>query len=110
MDAGAFVAPILTHGATEFIGTATFSALASEPARTDLFGADEVSPHTDLAKTTDLVLVVPATAHLLAAYATGASGDLLTATLLATRAPVVVCPAMHTEMWSIPPCRRTWPP
>lgn len=102
MDDGAFVSPILTHGATEFIGAATFSALASEPTRTGLFDSAEVSPHTDLARTTDLIVVVPATAHLLSAYATGASGDLLTATLLATRAPVVVCPAMHSEMWLHP--------
>lgn len=102
MDAGAFVSPILTRAATEFVGAATFSALASEPARVGLFDSPEVSPHTDLAKTTDLILVVPATAHLLSAYATGSSSGLLTATLLATRAPVIVCPAMHTEMWQHP--------
>jgi phosphopantothenoylcysteine decarboxylase/phosphopantothenate--cysteine ligase len=99
IDDGAEVSPILTHTATAFVGAATFSALASEPARTELVGGPEVSPHTRLAKSADLVLVAPATAHLLSAYATGSSGDLLTATLLATRAPVVVCPAMHTEMW-----------
>ncbi len=49
-----------------------------------------------------MVVVVPATARLLGAYAAGISDDLLTATLLATRAPVVVCPAMHTEMWEHP--------
>lgn len=102
VEEGAFVSPILTHGATEFIGAATFSALASEPARTELLGGPEVSPHTSLAKSTDLIVVAPATAHLLSAYATGSSGDLLTATLLATRAPVMVCPAMHTEMWEHP--------
>ncbi len=99
IDDGAYVSPILTHTATAFIGAATFSALASEPARTELVGGPEVSPHTQLAKSADLVLVAPATAHLLSAYATGSSSDLLTATLLATRAPVIVCPAMHTEMW-----------
>jgi len=99
IDEGAYVSPILTHTATEFVGAATFSALASEPARIELVGGPEVSPHTQLAKSADLVLVAPATAHLLSAYATGSSGDLLTATLLATRSPVVVCPAMHTEMW-----------
>jgi phosphopantothenoylcysteine decarboxylase/phosphopantothenate--cysteine ligase len=102
VDDGAYVSPILTHAATEFIGAATFSALASEPARTALLDGPEVSPHTHLAKSADLVLVVPATAHLLSAYATGSSGDLLTATLLASRAPVMVCPAMHTEMWEHP--------
>jgi phosphopantothenoylcysteine decarboxylase/phosphopantothenate--cysteine ligase len=96
---GAFVSPILTHGAQEFIGAATFSAIASEPARTSLFGGPEPSPHTDLGQQADLVVVAPATAHLLAAARAGLSEDLLTTTLLATRAPVLVCPAMHTEMW-----------
>lgn len=106
VDEGAFVSPVLTRGAQRFIGAATFSALASEPARTGLFDSPEASPHTRLAKVADLVLVVPATAHLLSAYATGASGDLLTATLLASRAPVMVCPAMHTEMWEHPAVRE----
>ena len=62
---------------------------------------DEASPipHTRLGQQADLVLIVPATAHTLARYAAGLSDDLLCATLLATRAPVIVCPAMHTEMW-----------
>ena len=102
VDAGAFVSPVLTRGAQRFIGAATFSALASEPTRTELFGGPEPSPHTRLGQSADLVLVAPATAHLLSAYATGSSSDLLTATLLATRAPVMVCPAMHTEMWEHP--------
>jgi phosphopantothenoylcysteine decarboxylase/phosphopantothenate--cysteine ligase len=102
VDAGAFVSPVLTRGAQRFIGAATFSALASEPTRTELFDGPEPSPHTRLGQSADLVLVAPATAHLLSAYATGSSSDLLTATLLATRAPVMVCPAMHTEMWEHP--------
>ncbi|MBS1847005.1 MAG: bifunctional phosphopantothenoylcysteine decarboxylase/phosphopantothenate--cysteine ligase CoaBC [Actinobacteria bacterium] len=102
VDDGALVSPILTHAATKFIGAATFSALASEPARVDLFDGPEPSPHTHLAKSADLILVVPATANLLASYASGAAGGLLTATLLASRAPVMLCPAMHTEMWEHP--------
>ena len=99
VDLGAFVSPILTANAQRFIGAVTFSAVASEPARTELWDPTDPSPHTRLGQSADLVLVVPATAHLLAAYANGFSSDLLTATLLATRAPVMVCPAMHTEMW-----------
>src|SRR5690606_38733871 len=57
---------------------------------------------TRLGQSADLVLVAPATARVIASYAHGLSSDLLTATLLATRAPVVVCPAMHTEMWEHP--------
>jgi phosphopantothenoylcysteine decarboxylase/phosphopantothenate--cysteine ligase len=107
VDAGAFVSPVLTAGALEFVGALTFSALASEPARTSLFSSHdgvggtgpEPIPHTHLGQQADLVIVAPATAAVLGKYAHGISDDLLTATLLATRAPVLVAPAMHTEMW-----------
>jgi phosphopantothenoylcysteine decarboxylase/phosphopantothenate--cysteine ligase len=99
VDAGAFVSPVVTEDATRFIGTVTFSALASEPARTSLFDGPDPIPHTRLGQSADLVVVAPATAKLLGKYAAGISDDLLTATLLATRAPVLVAPAMHTEMW-----------
>jgi phosphopantothenoylcysteine decarboxylase/phosphopantothenate--cysteine ligase len=102
VDAGAHVAPVLTEGATHFVGETTFSALASEPVQTSLWHEQSPIPHTRLGQTADLVLVAPATARLLAAYTMGYSDDLLTATLIATRAPVVVCPAMHTEMWEHP--------
>jgi phosphopantothenoylcysteine decarboxylase / phosphopantothenate---cysteine ligase len=102
VDAGAHVAPVLTDDAQRFVGALTFSALASEPARTTLFGGPEPIPHTRLGQSADLILVAPATAKLLGKYAAGISDDLLTATLLATRAPVLVCPAMHTEMWEHP--------
>jgi phosphopantothenoylcysteine decarboxylase / phosphopantothenate---cysteine ligase len=99
VDAGVHVMPVLTDDAQRFVGALTFSALASEPARTSLFGGPEPIPHTRLGQTADLVIVAPATAKLIGKYAAGISDDLLTATLLATRAPVLVCPAMHTEMW-----------
>jgi phosphopantothenoylcysteine decarboxylase/phosphopantothenate--cysteine ligase len=102
VDAGAHVAPVLTEDALRFVGALTFSALASEPARTSLFDAPEPIPHTRLGQAADLVVVAPATAKLLGKYAAGISDDLLTATLLATRAPVLVAPAMHTEMWEHP--------
>jgi len=100
VDAGAHVTPILTDGGLRMVGATTFSALASEPARTSLF--DDPSspiPHTELGQAADLIVVCPATARVLSDIRTGRSGDLLTATVLATRAPVMVCPAMHTEMW-----------
>jgi phosphopantothenoylcysteine decarboxylase/phosphopantothenate--cysteine ligase len=102
-DDGFFVSPVLTPDATRFVGAVTFSALASEPARTSLY-ADPTTPipHTYLGQHADLVIVAPATAHLIARYATGLADDLLSATLLATRAPVLLCPAMHTEMWEQP--------
>ncbi len=99
VDAGAHVVPVLTVGARRFVGETTFSALASEKVQSSLWDEDSPIPHTVLGQTADLILVVPATARLLGTYAAGISNDLLTATLLATRAPVMVCPAMHTEMW-----------
>src|SRR4051812_44855371 len=102
VDAGAHVVPVLTEDATRFVGEITFSALASEPAQTKLFGGVDPIPHTSLGQRADLVIVAPATARLLGKYAAGLSDDLLTATLLATRAPVLVAPAMHTEMWEHP--------
>ena len=102
VDAGAHVIPVMTEGAEHFIGRTTLSALASEPVQTSLWDEASPIPHTLLGQSADLILVAPATARLLGAYAAGLSTDLLTNTLLATRAPVVVCPAMHTEMWEHP--------
>src|SRR5207237_1810511 len=102
VDAGAHVMPVLTAGATRFVGPLTFSALASEPARTSLFEGPEPIPHTRLGQTGDLVVVAPATARVTGHEAAGISNELITATLLATRAPVLVDPAMHTEMWEHP--------
>lgn len=102
VDAGAWVSPVMTAGATRFVGETTFSALASEPVQRSLFGETDPIPHTRLGQAADLVIVAPATARVIGAYAAGISSDLLTATLLATRAPVLVCPAMHTEMWEHP--------
>jgi phosphopantothenoylcysteine decarboxylase/phosphopantothenate--cysteine ligase len=105
VDAGVHVAPVLTERATRFVGRATFDALGSEPTQTGVF--DEVSPipHTRLGQRADVVVVAPATADLLARYAAGIADDLLTTTLMATAAPVIVCPAMHTEMWEHPAVR-----
>lgn len=102
VDAGAHVVPVMTAGAEHFIGRTTLSALASEPVQTSLWNEASPIPHTRLGQTADLVLVAPATARLLGGYAAGLSTDLLSNTLLATRAPVIVCPAMHTEMWEHP--------
>ncbi len=102
VDAGAFVSPVMTRGATRFVGPVTLSALASEPVRSSLWNEPEPIPHTRLGQNADLIVVAPATARLIGSYAAGISSDLLTATLLATRAPVLLCPAMHTEMWEHP--------
>ncbi len=98
-EAGCYVAPILTESATRFIAPLTFSALASEPTQISLYGERHPSPHTRLGRMADLIVVAPATANLLARFVAGQSDDLLTATLAATNATVIVAPAMHTEMW-----------
>ena len=99
VDLGAHVVPIMTRDAHRFVGETTFSALASEPVHTSLWDDGDPIPHTRLGQSADLVVIAPATARFLAVYAAGLSGDLLTAVVIATRAPVIVCPAMHTEMW-----------
>jgi phosphopantothenoylcysteine decarboxylase/phosphopantothenate--cysteine ligase len=99
-DAGALVSPVLTEDAQRFVTPLTFSALAAEPARTSMWDGPDPSPHTLLGQRSALIVVAPATARLLAAYASGLSDDLLTATLLMARGEVLVCPAMHTEMWA----------
>jgi phosphopantothenoylcysteine decarboxylase/phosphopantothenate--cysteine ligase len=99
VDAGAHVVPVLTDDAQRFVGALTFSALASEPARTSLFEGPDPIPHTQLGRRADLVVVAPATAKVIGKYTHGISDDLLTAMLLATKAPVLLAPAMHTEMW-----------
>jgi phosphopantothenoylcysteine decarboxylase / phosphopantothenate---cysteine ligase len=107
VDAGAHVMPVMTKGAQRFLGATTLSALASEPVRSRLWDDPETPiPHTRLGQTADLVLVAPATARLIGAYRAGLSTDLLTNILLATRAPVMICPAMHTEMWEHPAVRE----
>jgi phosphopantothenoylcysteine decarboxylase / phosphopantothenate---cysteine ligase len=102
VDAGAHVIPVLSEGALHFVGRTTFDALGSEKAHSSLWEDEHAIPHTRLGQTADLVLVAPATARLIGTYTSGISDDLLTNVLLATRAPVVLCPAMHTEMWEHP--------
>ena len=99
VEAGVHVVPVLTPDALRFVGKTTFSALGSEAAQSSLFEEASPIPHTRLGQSADLIVVAPATADFLARCAAGMANDLLTATLLATRAPVLVCPAMHTEMW-----------
>lgn len=102
VDAGAYVIPVLTDAALNMVGPTTFTALASEPPKTSLWHDTEPIPHTMLGQTADAIVVCPATARIISDYRTGRSADLLSATLIATEAPVIVCPAMHTEMWEHP--------
>ncbi|MGQ0847804.1 MAG: bifunctional phosphopantothenoylcysteine decarboxylase/phosphopantothenate--cysteine ligase CoaBC [Actinomycetota bacterium] len=102
VEAGARVRVVLSDEAVNFIGPTTFSALTGETVVRGLFNADLVSPHTDLGRWADLVVVAPATAATLGRLAHGISEEVVSATLLATRAPVLIAPAMHTEMWEHP--------
>jgi phosphopantothenoylcysteine decarboxylase/phosphopantothenate--cysteine ligase len=101
-ESGHRVRVVPTADALRFVGEATWAALSGEPVTTDVWtGVSEV-PHVRLGQSADLVLVAPATADLLARAAAGMAGDLLTATLLTARCPVLYAPAMHTEMWEHP--------
>ncbi|MGH3851219.1 MAG: bifunctional phosphopantothenoylcysteine decarboxylase/phosphopantothenate--cysteine ligase CoaBC, partial [Pseudonocardiaceae bacterium] len=102
VSAGAHVVPVMTADSERFLGSATLSALASERVHKSLWLDPEVVPHTSLGRSADVIVVAPATARLIGTYAAGISDSLLTATLLATAAPVVLAPAMHTEMWEHP--------
>jgi phosphopantothenoylcysteine decarboxylase/phosphopantothenate--cysteine ligase len=101
-ESGHRVRVVPTPDALRFVGEATWAALSGEPVTTDAWtGVSEV-PHVRLGQSADLVLVAPATADLMARAAAGLAGDLLTATLLTARCPVLYAPAMHTEMWDHP--------
>ena len=101
---GANVHVIMTRNATEFITPLTFQTLSANPVVTDTFAAPEYwnVEHVALAKLADIFVVAPATANILAKMATGIADDMLSTTLLATKAPILVAPAMNTGMWTAP--------
>jgi phosphopantothenoylcysteine decarboxylase/phosphopantothenate--cysteine ligase len=101
-SAGADVTVVPTAAALQFVGSATFEALSGHPVATDVFTDVHRVAHVMTGQRADLVVIAPATADLLARAATGRADDLLTATLLVTRAPVLMAPAMHSEMWNHP--------
>ncbi len=101
-EAGHRVRVIPTESALEFVGRPTWEALSGEPVTTSVFDGAEQVDHVRLGRSADLVIVAPATADLLARAAAGRADDLLTTTLLTVTAPVLLAPAMHTEMWQHP--------
>ena len=101
-ESGHHVRVVPTPDALRFVGEATWAALSGEPVTTDAWTGVAEVPHVRLGQSASLVLVAPATADLLARAAAGMAGDLLTATLLTARCPVLYAPAMHTEMWEHP--------
>ncbi|HEX7099758.1 MAG TPA: bifunctional phosphopantothenoylcysteine decarboxylase/phosphopantothenate--cysteine ligase CoaBC [Acidimicrobiia bacterium] len=106
LEAGAEVKVVMTPAAQRFVGAQTFASLTGSHPLTDLFADRSVSPHTELARWAELVIVAPATAATIARLAHGMADNALAATLLATRAPVILAPAMHTEMWEHPSTQR----
>jgi phosphopantothenoylcysteine decarboxylase/phosphopantothenate--cysteine ligase len=101
-EQGHTVRVVPTASALRFVGAPTFEALSGEPVTSEVFDDVERVQHVALGQGADLVVVAPATADLLSRAATGRADDLLTSTLLAARCPVVMAPAMHTEMWQHP--------
>jgi phosphopantothenoylcysteine decarboxylase/phosphopantothenate--cysteine ligase len=98
-EAGHDVTVVPTASALQFVGEATWAALSGKPVHTDVWSDITEVPHVRIGQQADLVVVAPATADLLARAATGQADDLLTTVLLTARCPVVMAPAMHTEMW-----------
>ena len=99
---GCDVTVVPTESALKFVGAATWEALSGHPVATDVFTDIPSVAHVATGQRADLVVIAPATADVLARAASGRADDLLTATMLVTRAPVLMAPAMHTEMWTHP--------
>ncbi|APA98166.1 bifunctional phosphopantothenoylcysteine decarboxylase/phosphopantothenate--cysteine ligase CoaBC [Nocardia seriolae] len=104
-ETGHEVRVIPTESALNFVGKATFEALSGHPVHTGVFADVPEVPHVRLGQEADLVVIAPATADLMARAAQGRADDLLTATLLTARCPILFAPAMHTEMWEHPATR-----
>ncbi|HET8614722.1 MAG TPA: bifunctional phosphopantothenoylcysteine decarboxylase/phosphopantothenate--cysteine ligase CoaBC [Actinomycetales bacterium] len=104
-ESGHEVTVVPTTSALQFVGAPTWAALSGRPVRTEVWDDVHEVPHVRLGQQADLVVVAPATADLLARAAHGMADDLLTSTLLTARCPVVLAPAMHTEMWEHPATR-----
>lgn len=109
-DEGLDVQVVMTRAAQEFITPLTFAALTGKKVITEMFGADSSAPanvesaieHMAVAQRIDLLLVAPATADILSKFAHGAADDFLSTLYIATKAPVVVAPAMNVNMWEHP--------
>src|SRR5918992_5767018 len=106
---GADVRVVMTRSAHEFVGAQTFAALTGNPVSSEMFAAGGAAvgrgadvPHVELARGADLVIVAPATANAIAKMSLGFADDLFSATVLTARCPLLVVPAMHTEMWENP--------
>lgn len=108
VKAGAKVSVIMTAAAQEFITPLTFQTLSGRPVHSELFSLvqEQDIGHISLADRADLLVIAPATANLIGKLASGIADDLLTTTVMACKAPLLLVPAMNTNMWEHPACRR----
>jgi phosphopantothenoylcysteine synthetase/decarboxylase len=108
VKAGVNVMPVMTQSATRFLGPLTLQSLSQNPVATGLFDEEESwrPTHISLADSADLMLIAPVTANVMAKLAHGIADDVLTAIALATRAPMVLAPAMNVKMWEHPATRE----
>jgi phosphopantothenoylcysteine decarboxylase/phosphopantothenate--cysteine ligase len=104
-ESGHEVRVVPTRDALRFVGEPTWAALSGNPVTSEVWESVHEVPHVRIGQSAELVVVAPATADILAKAAHGLAGDLLTSTLLTARCPVVLAPAMHTEMWEHPATR-----
>ena len=105
-ESGHDVTVVPTAAALEFVGAPTWAALSGKPVSTSVWDHVDQVPHVNLGQSAELVLVAPATADLIARATHGIADDLLTNILLTARCPIVMAPAMHTEMWQHPATQR----
>jgi phosphopantothenoylcysteine decarboxylase/phosphopantothenate--cysteine ligase len=108
VQGGARVTVVMTEAAGQFIGATTFEALTGRPVYCELFSPKEhfIGEHIGLARRAELMVVAPASADFLAKMAHGLADDLLSTLALAVTCPILVAPAMNTEMWRKPPVQR----
>jgi phosphopantothenoylcysteine decarboxylase/phosphopantothenate--cysteine ligase len=101
---GSAVTVVMTHHATEFVGPLTFQAISGFPVITEMFAptADPEIKHIQIAQSSDLLLIAPATANTLAKFANGIADDFLSTLYISSTCPVLVAPAMNVEMWAHP--------
>jgi len=101
------ISVVMTRAATEFVGELTFRTLSGKPVSVDMFGRpSHCEPqHVSLADSADVLLIAPCTANVMAKISHGIADDLLTCTVLASRAPLIVAPAMNGKMWDHPATR-----
>ena len=100
------VRSVMTESSVQFLGAQTLAAVTGDHPVEGFWDEADVSPHTDLGQWADAMVIAPATAATIAKLATGLSDNVLIATALATEGPLVVAPAMHTEMWQNPATQR----